>query len=36
VLPSTRAAAIVAERRAYFAAAGIWLLAVVAVVTTFA
>ena len=36
VLPAGRAAAIVATRRAYFAAAGIWLLVVVAVVTAFA
>jgi hypothetical protein len=36
VLPSGRAAAVVATRRAYFAAAGIWLLVVVAIVTAFA
>jgi hypothetical protein len=36
VLPAGRAAAIVATRRAYFAAAGIWLLVVVAIVTAFA
>jgi hypothetical protein len=36
LLPAGRAAAVVAERRLYFAAAGIWLLAVVAVVTAFA
>jgi hypothetical protein len=35
VLPAGRAAAIVATRRAYFAAAGIWLLVVVAIVTAF-
>jgi hypothetical protein len=36
VLPAGRAAAVVASRRIYFAAAGIWLLVVVAVVTAFA
>ena len=36
LLPDGRAAAVVASRRMYFAAAGIWLLAVVAVVTAFA
>jgi hypothetical protein len=36
VLPAGRAAAIVAMRRGYLAAAGIWLLIVVAVVTAFA
>jgi hypothetical protein len=35
VMPAGRAAAVVAERRAYLAAAGIWLLVVVAVVTAF-
>jgi hypothetical protein len=35
VLPDGRGAAIVAARRAYFAAAGIWLLVVVAIVTAF-